>query len=95
MDKLKALQCIDGGWPAGSIYKYGVSGLTIGNRGFVTSIALRAIEMPEPTSDVIAQPSSFGFGISLFAMKDVVEKVIRKNLSSLGFLSAAGPGPKK
>ena len=38
------LQCEDGGWEAGWIYKYGGSGLRIGNRGLTTAFAVNAIE---------------------------------------------------
>ncbi|KAF8502428.1 HAD-like protein [Hysterangium stoloniferum] len=40
---LLTLQCDDGGWEAGWVYKYGSSGMAIGNRGVSTAIALQAI----------------------------------------------------
>lgn len=42
--RLLALQSADGGWPVGWVYKYGTSGLEIGNRGLSTALALKAIE---------------------------------------------------
>ncbi|KAA1473914.1 HAD-like protein [Dentipellis sp. KUC8613] len=41
--QLLPLQCEDGGWPAGWVYKYGSSGVKIGNRGLTTALALNAI----------------------------------------------------
>jgi hypothetical protein len=40
---LLPLQCEDGGWEPGWIYKYGSSGIKIGNRGLTTALALNAI----------------------------------------------------
>lgn len=40
---LLPLQCEDGGWGPGWIYKYGSSGIKIGNRGLTTALALNAI----------------------------------------------------
>jgi hypothetical protein len=44
VDKLLSLQCEDGGWELGWIYKYGSSGLLIGNRGLTTAYAIKAIQ---------------------------------------------------
>lgn len=44
---LLPLQCEDGGWEAGWVYKYGSSGVKIGNRGLTTALALNAIEAVE------------------------------------------------
>lgn len=41
---LLALQQEDGGWEAGWMYKYGSSGINIGNRGLTTALAINAIE---------------------------------------------------
>jgi len=38
------LQQEDGGWEAGWMYKYGSSGINIGNRGLTTALAINAIE---------------------------------------------------
>lgn len=46
---LLPLQCEDGGWEIGWIYKYGSSGLRIGNRGLTTALALNALRaMSQP-----------------------------------------------
>ncbi|KAF8265532.1 hypothetical protein EI94DRAFT_317696 [Lactarius quietus] len=41
--QLLPLQCEDGGWGQGWMYKYGSSGIKIGNRGLTTALALNAI----------------------------------------------------
>ncbi|KAJ7274232.1 Haloacid dehalogenase-like hydrolase-domain-containing protein [Mycena rebaudengoi] len=41
---LLSLQCEDGGWEVGWIYKYGSSGKRIGNRGLVTALAVNALD---------------------------------------------------
>lgn len=38
------LQCEDGGWEAGWMYRYGSTGIQIGNRGVTTALAIRALE---------------------------------------------------
>ena len=38
------MQCEDGGWDAGWMYRYGSTGVKIGNRGVTTAIAIRALE---------------------------------------------------
>ncbi|KAI9455354.1 HAD-like domain-containing protein [Lactarius psammicola] len=40
---LLPLQCEDGGWDPSWVYKYGSSGIKIGNRGLTTAFALNAI----------------------------------------------------
>ncbi|TFK44736.1 Haloacid dehalogenase-like hydrolase-domain-containing protein [Crucibulum laeve] len=66
---LLPLQCEDGGWEISWIYKYGSSGIRIGNRGLTTSLAINAVEAmkqspthlhwsPSPTSTVVEQPPS-------------------------------------
>ncbi|KAG2138331.1 Haloacid dehalogenase-like hydrolase-domain-containing protein [Suillus clintonianus] len=62
---LLSLQCEDGGWEIGWVYKYPSSGVKIGNRGLTTSLAVKAIlEMqrfpsPPPTPSMApAIPSS-------------------------------------
>ncbi|KAK0185517.1 HAD-like domain-containing protein [Armillaria mellea] len=44
LQTLRTFQCEDGGWDTGLIYKYGSSGLSIGNRGLTTAMALQAIQ---------------------------------------------------
>ena len=40
---LLGLQCEDGGWEAGSLYRYGSTGINLGNRGVTIAMALKAI----------------------------------------------------
>ena len=47
---LLPLQCEDGGWEIGYIYKYGSSGIRIGNRGLTTALAVKAIESMQQTT---------------------------------------------
>ncbi|KAH7914156.1 Haloacid dehalogenase-like hydrolase-domain-containing protein [Hygrophoropsis aurantiaca] len=50
---LLPLQCEDGGWEIGWIYKYGSSGINIGNRGLTTALAMKAIQtatQPSPAA---------------------------------------------
>ncbi|OBZ67213.1 hypothetical protein A0H81_12852 [Grifola frondosa] len=44
MRNLLPLQCEDGGWEIGWIYRYGISGMKVGSRGFTTTMAIKAIE---------------------------------------------------
>ncbi|KAI0301025.1 HAD-like domain-containing protein [Multifurca ochricompacta] len=55
---LLPLQCEDGGWEASWIYKYGSSGVKIGNRGLTTALALNAITSFEPELRRQTQPQS-------------------------------------
>lgn len=41
---LLALQCEDGGWGTGWMYKYGSSDIKIGNRGLTTALAVKAVQ---------------------------------------------------
>lgn len=41
---LLTLQCEDGGWEVGWMYKYGSSGISIGNRGLATALAIKAVD---------------------------------------------------
>ena len=41
--RLLSLQEDDGSWPAGWVYKYGSSGVRIGNKGLTTALAIAAI----------------------------------------------------
>ncbi|KAI0677773.1 hypothetical protein C8Q78DRAFT_1066219 [Trametes maxima] len=43
-DRLLVMQEDDGSWPTGWIYKYGASGILIGNRGLTTAMAVSAIQ---------------------------------------------------
>ncbi|KAJ7140493.1 Haloacid dehalogenase-like hydrolase-domain-containing protein [Mycena crocata] len=42
---LLSLQCQDGGWEVGWIYRYGSSGTKIGNRGLATALAINAVDV--------------------------------------------------
>ncbi|KAJ7465007.1 Haloacid dehalogenase-like hydrolase-domain-containing protein [Mycena latifolia] len=44
LDTLISLQCEDGGWEAGLIYKFGMSGPKMGNRGLTTALAIKGVE---------------------------------------------------
>ena len=44
LKSLLALQCEDGGWSMGILYRYASKSLDIGNRGGSTALALQAIE---------------------------------------------------
>ena len=59
LTQLLPLQCEDGGWGPGWMYKYGSANIKIGNRGLTTALALNAISalqsslptpMPSPTT---------------------------------------------
>lgn len=43
MKTLLSLQWEDGGWEAGCMYKYGATGLKLGNRGLTTALAIQVI----------------------------------------------------
>jgi len=49
---LIGLQCIDGSWEPGWMYRYGSTGVRIGNRSLTTALALNAItslaSIPQP-----------------------------------------------
>lgn len=55
---LLPLQCEDGGWEIGWIYRLGSSGIRIGNRGLTTSMAVKAIlEMQRLSSPPASLPN--------------------------------------
>lgn len=43
LQTLLGFQLLDGGWEAGWMYRYGSTGVKIGNRGLTTALALKAI----------------------------------------------------
>ena len=43
-DSLLKMQCDDGGRTASWMYRYGSSGIKIGNRGVTTAMAIRALD---------------------------------------------------
>ena len=74
---LLPLQCEDGGWGPSWIYKYGSSGIKIGNRGLTTALALNAIAaLYPPQTHPQAQPKQEKRGLEL-------EKEIEKNKNKL------------
>ncbi|OCH93767.1 HAD-like protein [Obba rivulosa] len=44
MRKLLEMQCQDGGWDGGNLYRFGTTGLKVTNRGLTTAAAVQAIE---------------------------------------------------
>ncbi|KAF8527230.1 HAD-like protein [Gautieria morchelliformis] len=42
--RLRTLQEQDGSWPTGWLYRYGLTGVLIGNKGLTTALALKAIQ---------------------------------------------------
>ncbi|QKX57680.1 uncharacterized protein TRUGW13939_04798 [Talaromyces rugulosus] len=44
MNRLLAMQCVDGGWEPGAMYTYASKNISIGNRGVSTVFAIQAIE---------------------------------------------------
>lgn len=55
---LLPLQMEDGGWEIGWMYKYGSSGIRIGNRGLTTALAIKAIDAMGSTFIRFSEPSS-------------------------------------
>ena len=53
---LLPLQCEDGGWGPGWVYKYGSSGVKIGNRGLATALALNAIRALQQQQQAPPEP---------------------------------------
>ncbi|PYI20170.1 HAD-like protein [Aspergillus violaceofuscus CBS 115571] len=49
---LRDMQCEDGGFPTCWVYRFGSTGVKIGNRGLTTTLAIKAIEMPLTPRDV-------------------------------------------
>ena len=43
-DTLQNMQCDDGGWDASWMVKYGSTGISIGNRGVTTAMAIKALK---------------------------------------------------
>ena len=44
LDKLIKMQCSDGGWEVGWLYRFGTSGIKAGSRGLTTALAIKAID---------------------------------------------------
>ncbi|KAL4815879.1 hypothetical protein BDW67DRAFT_60747 [Aspergillus spinulosporus] len=45
-ERLREMQCEDGGWKVGWVYRYGKTDVRIGNRGLATALAIKALELP-------------------------------------------------
>ncbi|KAL4743164.1 hypothetical protein BDV11DRAFT_166572 [Aspergillus similis] len=45
-ERLREMQCEDGGWKVGWLYRYGKTDVRIGNRGLATALAVKALELP-------------------------------------------------
>ncbi|KAL4769454.1 hypothetical protein BDW60DRAFT_218866 [Aspergillus nidulans var. acristatus] len=45
-ERLREMQCEDGGWKVGWVYRYGKTDVRIGNRGLATALAVKALELP-------------------------------------------------
>ncbi|KAG6841897.1 hypothetical protein C0991_005627 [Blastosporella zonata] len=100
---LLPLQCEDGGWEIGWIYKYGSSGIRIGNRGLTTALAVKAVEaMNAPPS---ASPAPTLVGSPTLPVKEIptttatstIKKRHRRSSSvrdSLQWLWSAGKSRK-
>lgn len=54
---LLPLQCEDGSFETGWIYKYGSSGLRIGNKGMTTAMAVKAVELMSPAPATPPSPT--------------------------------------
>lgn len=55
---LLPLQCEDGGWEVGWVYKYPTTGIRIGNRGLTTSLAVKAILETQRFLSPLPSPST-------------------------------------
>lgn len=53
LDVLLSLQCEDGGWGLDWMYRYGSTGIKIGNRGVTTALAINAIKVATLTASTI------------------------------------------
>ena len=57
-DTLLCLQCQDGGWESGWMYRYGSTGVKIGNRGVTTALAVKAIASSASVAKAAAAENS-------------------------------------
>ncbi|KAJ6499937.1 Haloacid dehalogenase-like hydrolase-domain-containing protein [Mycena vitilis] len=74
---LLTLQCEDGGWEIGWIYKYGSSSIKIGNRGLTTALAIKAIESAserKPRRSFDTRPRLFFATLRRHSVSDPVAK---------------------
>lgn len=83
---LLPLQCEDGGWEIGWIYKYGSSGLRIGNRGLTTALALNALRATSQPCEATSEPlktaatKSPNHGSSLFSGRQARSNSFKNSL---------------
>lgn len=80
---LLPLQCDDGGWETGWMYKYGSSGIRIGNRGLTTALAIKAVEAMVPSSTPSSQFPSPTLVASPLTPKGKTTPVRNRDYSSL------------
>lgn len=86
---LLPLQCEDGGWEIGWMYKYGASGVSIGNRGLTTALAVNAMKVMEqsPTHRVIPATRQG----KIFAHRKSESATITTSYSKIMHNTAVGP----
>lgn len=87
---LLPLQCEDGGWEIGWIYKYGSSGVQIGNRGLTTALAIKAVEVMsrpshQPSYSPVPSPSPTVIAPSLKTRIGKRNSTIVENKATTGF----------
>ncbi|PCH41957.1 HAD-like protein [Wolfiporia cocos MD-104 SS10] len=76
MEALYLLQCDDGGWKLGWLYRFGSTGVRAGNRGLTTALAIQAIERGSAQCALREQPSQ------LYPTKSIIKNMF---LSRGGF----------
>ena len=56
MRKLLSMQCEDGSWEGGCLFRFGTTGLRVCNRGLTTALAVKAVilSQPRPLSPVLS-----------------------------------------
>jgi hypothetical protein len=84
---LLTLQCEDGGWEVGWMYKYGSSGISIGNRGLATALAMKAVDaMSQPQVRYCESPTETCVGNATSKRRlSFSEKFLRKRPRSGSF----------
>jgi hypothetical protein len=93
LTRLLTLQCDDGGWEIGWIYRFGSSSVKVGSRGLATALAINAIEAMTPSAttpcsasstlsaDSLDTKESFSSGEKSERQSNSVRKVILRLLS--------------
>lgn len=95
LQRLVTLQCADGSWDAGVLYKFGQTGLTVGSRGLTTALAVKAIELGrKPLSKFSGRKRPLPI-ITSFGQVDLPEKASKTSrsptLHSLSLPRATSP----